>query len=726
MRINEMTNLFIHVNADWEVETLSDTAMWIERTEFRRSDSNDRSACHFTHGPLCDLCASERRNPGSDRHRGQSPHSGTELNLRPPFHHRTADRRQRRGNDTGDTGTTQSSFSPSRPDTTATSSLPQHCYLHHTRRHRLSVSFSPVSHSLHLLSLCIMPPNTNAHALKGCDIEQLRALTWQYAVKATGSRKSDLCIDPNQHTVNSLRRHLLGTVTDLSIPKTANQWKPLLRAWRRVKPEHITTLLDSISRPSRRQASVAQSGGGNSVVIPPPGKAPKKRKSTSAAQPDSQLASPSNSDDDDSNGDDSVQRSGDDGDIAGDQDDDLSQDEDDGQADDDADYSLSHDTTERRSKKRRTQAATSARTAFEATTIQIKCSSCRRTVSFGDNYEFCPHCGVQWGGAGNASAASSASRSTGAAQKTKVWTGASKFLPRAIHKLVQQIPGRSSRLATLNRSIVEKARTGQQCYPLIDLLPASAIDRSAASSVLTDENSFLLHVDPVTNTITRKQGADTTEGRTLAARRRNITSFTEIAEVIIHSLIMTIYPDRPDICEQLFSLLTIALEITRTYTWKIALLYVDEIRMRSFDSHRGPGNTPVDVLDFQPTVNMGILDGELLRSLLMQETGSGHAVTTAGGSNKQSRQTGDGSKGGACHNWNKGRPCSKDPCPYAHSCKMCHSTAHPAINCSKRGSGGGASNTGGEANTPTVPARQQSQRQPSRRPNNTGSDASED
>jgi hypothetical protein len=164
MRINEMTNSFIHVNADWEVETLSDTAMWIERTEFRRSDSNDRSACHFTHGPLCDLCASERRNPGSDRHRGQSPHSGTELNLRPPFHHRTADRRQRRGNDTGDTGTTQSSFSPSRPDTTATSSLPQHCYLHHTRRHRLSVSFSPVSHSLHLLSLC-PPSHPTAHIM---------------------------------------------------------------------------------------------------------------------------------------------------------------------------------------------------------------------------------------------------------------------------------------------------------------------------------------------------------------------------------------------------------------------------------------------------------------------------------------------------------------------------------------------------------------------------------
>jgi hypothetical protein len=239
----------------------------------------------------------------------------------------------------------------------------------------------------------------------------------------------------------------------------------------------------------------------------------------------------------------------------------------------------------------------------------------------------------------------------------------------------------------LDEKIIKHAREGKQHYSLTDLLQLRAEDRSAMSSAALSETAILL--DPLEGKLISAVGAAVTSARTAAARRRTITSFTDIAEAIIFSLIGTIYVDRPDIGEQLLALLVIAQDLTRAWGYALAQDYVERVRIKFYESEGGPRGR--HCLQINSRYDMGKSDIELLLHVKMnhqlppgRENSNPNRGGTASGDSKQ-REKSDA----ICRGWNAGTCARKAAdCKYVHRCSACNAADHPASRCTRTPQGG--------------------------------------
>jgi hypothetical protein len=310
--------------------------------------------------------------------------------------------------------------------------------------------------------------------------------------------------------------------------------------------------------------------------------------------------------------------------------------------------------------------------------VHIICTQCGSMYVLGDHGVFCKQCGQPWKMGTSSSSPTTVTTSSIATTHPTTWAGRSAFVPNTVTGMIRQLPARESDLAPLPASVISKARAGQQYYTTGDLLPMHAHDASAASSSLLDEKAILMRVTD-DGGFKVEGGIDATLARTQHQRRRKVTSFDQIIEVIVFSLMALVYYDRPDICEQLFSLLTLAHDINRRWGWEVALAYVDAVRRKHFSSYP----TPTHVLLINTSYSMADYDYHILDQLVLQHSSRPGSARYGPVSAASGRQESNAGKFGACRNWNRGVPCVSEPCRWSHMCSKCRSPSHIASNCSQ-------------------------------------------
>jgi hypothetical protein len=296
---------------------------------------------------------------------------------------------------------------------------------------------------------------------------------------------------------------------------------------------------------------------------------------------------------------------------------------------------------------------------------------------------FCPKCGTNLRG-GRQQGGTQTSATAPAVTPT-VWARASSFQSAPLFSLVPAAHMRQHGLAPLDDKIVKQAREGKQHYSLSDLLQSHAEDRSSASSALLNDRAVLF--DTIDGTFTAAVGAAVTAARTATSRRRTITGFSEIAEVIIFSLIGNIYEGRPDIGQQMFGLLAIAQDLCRHRGWAFALDYVTEVRLRFWSSRGGPSGQ--HYLLINSAYDMGVRDNDVLMSMAyskvaalpqasrnMEDNSSGNGNRTAAADNRRKASE-------PCRNWNNGN-CHRTDCRFLHVCLNCNTAGHTTTQCSSR------------------------------------------
>ena len=297
--------------------------------------------------------------------------------------------------------------------------------------------------------------------------------------------------------------------------------------------------------------------------------------------------------------------------------------------------------------------------------------------------KFCNHCGTAWASRRPTAAVGSSSPPT----QPQVWGKASSFQSKALSALTPRPDLRSIQLGNLPEAVIKKAREGQQHYTLADLMQPSATEGSS-SSVLVDERTFVL-TRTESGTLRSSSGAEATCARTAAARKRSIASYTDIAEVFFYTLIGIIYVGRPDICEQLYSLLALAQDITRAHGFRVALAYVDTIRLHFWSSGGGKGG--VHVLNIESTFDMGRFEQTVLNASLHAFPPQKSAAPADGakrGGNGGAGGTGVGGSGNVCHDFNRGA-CTRPRCRFSHQCSSCGTEGHSATQCpASRGASG--------------------------------------
>ena len=242
------------------------------------------------------------------------------------------------------------------------------------------------------------------------------------------------------------------------------------------------------------------------------------------------------------------------------------------------------------------------------------CLACTYLNDVTERYPaFCSECANPWGvrsaqPSTTESPGPATTATTKAAPTPTIWPGAAAFDAKPIGALIMAPHSRNPGLAPLDERIIRHAREGKQHYTLADLLQLRAEDRSTTSSAVLSESAILF--DPREGTLTSAVGAAATSARSAAARRRTITGFAEIVEVIVFSLIGTIYVDRPDIGQQLFGLLIVAQDLTRSWGWTFALDYVERVRSKFHTSVGGPKGR--HCLRVDSTYDMGMRDVDVL------------------------------------------------------------------------------------------------------------------
>ena len=323
------------------------------------------------------------------------------------------------------------------------------------------------------------------------------------------------------------------------------------------------------------------------------------------------------------------------------------------------------------------------------TTVLAHCISCSAVNDMTIRApSFCFACGHPWGVPPNGArqrrldTATGSETSTASAPTPTTWAGATAFRPKPTSSLVPAPHSRAPGLAPLDEKIIKHAREGQQHYNLTDLLQLRAEDRSAMSSAALSESAIQL--DPIEGKLIAAVEAAATSARSAAARRRTISSFTDIAEAITFSLIGTIYVDRPDIGEQLLALLIIAQDLTRAWGWTLALDYVERVRVKFYESEGGPRGRHCLLIDSH--YDMGKSDIEILLHIQMNHQlppGRENSDPNRGGAVAAGIKQREKS-GAICKGWNAGT-CSRKAadCKYLHRCSTCNAADHPAARCTK-------------------------------------------
>jgi hypothetical protein len=470
-------------------------------------------------------------------------------------------------------------------------------------------------------------------------VEQLRALSWHHAVAAKGTEHADtLCIDPRQFKKADLRTFLATTVSELvevTMP-TKTGWKKMVKAWQETSKEDIAALCSA-------GGSIEHKLRGSS-----------KRKGAAIQQ--TVVA-----DDEDDNGNED------------DEDEEL------GEAHENvnsAATSVSNKTLP--AKKKNASAARGQHDSPPAHRTVVLCTGCGHHYTNGMQGRFCNNCGKAWATGDNASTASSAGTGRSAHAPPSQWSGLTTFTPRPATAVMTALPARSHNISALPVQVIDKARSGLQFYTLSDLLPNRAPDASDASTSLLDANAFILRFNASGEALTTSS-ADPSEIASIAKRRRQVSSFAEMAEVFFFSLISVIYLGRPDIQEQLIGLLSLANDISRQCGHAVALTYVDVIRRRHFQSY--PPRTHVLLID--TNFDMARLHQDVLLDTITTirhgSAGSAQFLAAADRSVDTSKSI------GPCRNFNNGHPCFYAPCPFPHTCCICNGSGHGSSVCAQSG-----------------------------------------
>jgi hypothetical protein len=303
---------------------------------------------------------------------------------------------------------------------------------------------------------------------------------------------------------------------------------------------------------------------------------------------------------------------------------------------------------------------------------------CRQVAPVDSIPDFCSSCGKAWRKA--------TTTTTAIPQK---WKHLDRFVYTPLAALASA-PFRPTHLAALSESTIKKAREGQQHFILAEFLPPTADDGTHATP------SDAVVVLDQTGAITSATGARAQELRTLAARKRHITGISEIAEVFLFSLIPLVYEGRPDIGEQLYRLLTIAIDIYRCHgnDWRLALRYVNHIRSLYWEDlgvkHR-------HILSIDTTMDLGLYDSAAFVSVVVPRHGTPQQNTSHASSSSGSAVAGH-PKDDTCRDWNKGS-CTRENCRFGHRCNNCKGD-HPRTQCPKVGGGARQTSSTPRSSTP--------------------------
>jgi hypothetical protein len=318
-------------------------------------------------------------------------------------------------------------------------------------------------------------------------------------------------------------------------------------------------------------------------------------------------------------------------------------------------------TTSTRSTKRR-------REEDASTVILVTCPSrCGKKVNSEDEslITFCPGCGKPWKELPPTTSASS-SASTGPAPP-RVWGGAATWNPPSMAQAIPDTPLRTLALAPWSEALTKRAREGQCFMSLHDCMQSHAVHGASTASFDLDR-TFVMQIHDG-GTVTRASDAATRAAQTAVERKRTISSFADIMEVFIHTLIGIIYIDRPDICVQLFALLIQAADVARSYdNWRLAFHYIEYQRLQHY---KKAGPPPIHILAIATPFDMGRFSQEALDAAKNQL--STNPASSISGRKPPTANT--------CHDWNYRGSCMRNPCRFAHVCSTCASSSHTAGEC---------------------------------------------
>ena len=494
-----------------------------------------------------------------------------------------------------------------------------------SRRQRAASSSSP------------SPPSTAwLTALKP---QQLKALSWHYAILAMGT-PSHLTrgIDPRRMNKAELRAHISTNIKDVAQPSEA-ALRDMVLILKDLSDGDISAARSPPSasrRTGRRSAAAAHSDEQSQSASESETELPASSRSRARSSPlpsrkrhrSRSVSPPRDSEEDSSSGDSRSSL------ASGDRDTDAN--------------------TSRRSHRLSTSSKRS----------RPRWMACPNTPCAGEARQdripdYCDKCGTAWGRATPASSS--------APQK---WKQLDRFVYTPLASLTAA-PLRATQLASLPDSVVKKAREGQQHYTIADLLCPLAHD-GTFSSALLDEHSLVILADS-SGAITARSGSAASEARSLGTRKRVISSFDQIVEVFMFTLIPVIYEGRPDIGEQLYRLLSAAVDISRAHDWKLALQYTNLVRHNYWTD---PGVRSKHVLQIDTAYDLGAYEPAtfLVAQTALSQTRASSAPS--GGSTQQRTASG---KPTVCHDWNRDA-CTRAACRFPHRCSGCNGN-HPLTRC---------------------------------------------
>jgi hypothetical protein len=480
----------------------------------------------------------------------------------------------------------------------------------------------------------------------------LRALCWLHATQAVGPAQAARCIDPRLLARADLRAHADAHLADVTEP-AAGVLRDVAVNLKGLSTDDFITAYLAVRAATGQAASGGAAASADTVQADEGKAADHSRPTSDDAAPGSttrtagkrsrrRSPSPPHGDDDvdaDNRPDDSASS---------------------GSSDEPA-SSSAHVNRKRRKAEQR-------RRSRQNLVTMCPNPTCRETAQLDAIPKFCDECGTVWG---KATAAASAG--------PQRWQREDSHVLTPLHRLAPE-PIRASYLAHLPETTVKKAREGQQHYTLAELLCPRADDGTTA----TDDSRYI--VLAADGAVSAETGTRAAETRSAAARKRTIKSLAEIVEVFLFCLIPIVYAGRPDIGEQLYRLLSRAVDLYRSHndSWELALAYVNDVRRKHWED---PGVKYKHVLLIDTTFDLGAYDMQVYVGLqaTLPSARSAQAATagraTGGGKAPNAKPQGDRSQQQVCRDWNQGS-CTRQTCRFAHRCATC-SAAHPQSQCTQ-------------------------------------------
>jgi hypothetical protein len=232
-------------------------------------------------------------------------------------------------------------------------------------------------------------------------------------------------------------------------------------------------------------------------------------------------------------------------------------------------------------------------------------------------------------------------------------------------------------IVPLSSSLIDRARSGQ-FIALADLLPARKADQTAALSSPGEDEAVLFRLDG--KGVSRLSSFEALTHRN-QPKKRSIISMEQVAEIIILQLIDIIHRENLDICTQLYSLLGVALGISRQHGWTVAYQYIEAVRQRhallnsTGDRHQHSSATV--------SFSMGIFNDQLLSAAIRAESVSSRSSkppSSSAGSNTSTSSSNSNVNEQICWNYNR-KKCVFKGCKRRHVCEICESPEHTAKSC---------------------------------------------